>query len=63
MQSQAYLFVGYSEKALFESVNEAVNALAPYMAAAEARCQGKVRVLRKRCPFFRIASSQQWHDE
>eukprot|EP00967_Tisochrysis_lutea_P042645 scaffold51320_cov20-Tisochrysis_lutea.AAC.1 len=37
----AYLLVGYSEKALFESVVGAVKALQPYFIAAEKRCNGK----------------------
>ncbi|KAF5840447.1 hypothetical protein DUNSADRAFT_16684 [Dunaliella salina] len=38
---EAYLLVGYSEKALFESVEGAVKALQPYFMAAEKRCVGK----------------------
>mmetsp|Transcript_26866 Transcript_26866/g.72549 ORF Transcript_26866/g.72549 Transcript_26866/m.72549 type:complete len:235 (+) Transcript_26866:64-768(+) len=38
---EAFLFVGYSEKALFESVDGAVEAISPYLQAAEKRCSGQ----------------------
>lgn len=39
---QAYLLIGFSEKALFENVEGAVEALQPYFTNAEKRCNGKV---------------------
>lgn len=40
---QAFLFVGFSEKAMFDSIDDAVHQLDPFLQAASKRCAGKVR--------------------
>lgn len=42
---EAFLFVGFSEKAQFDSIPDAIKLLDPHLAAAQKRCAGKVMML------------------